>query len=974
MRNVFYKGGDKPYDVVAESLNRFTDHKMDEYMNPIYGLVYCETGYISNIFFLNQIKLTINNIPQNHIKIISKACAQEGETTVIRPTKNIRDHQVTLKDIGNYIAIKYVNMIAEKAANDAENTTNSAKSSDENTMYIAKLSGNIYVSHEKYHKANQKQLKAIKACISKFSRYIPLTDNDIFAFHMILFCLWWKVDNNTGFNEYYEGIQEVFDIVNQCFPEVEPLKINSTPSTKSSTITSTSTTFEQIVLGITQIDFKLYNQEYSSVFCNETKDIRYPDCGETTVRNIINILCYNKYSQTFDTQLLIDKNAIPELLEYYTVFNTFESQSKKTYSEIYGQELDARNAWSNLIFNKSQYNVIFHTYCKDGYGYNIKSGLAKDGSKVNILQMIQNLLPAVKTWGDFINKNIGSIDVKIDNKGIGEIIITPNFIIDKNFKFYLSCGHFHLDLPKVGKTINYDHLYLGQQDFLDILYKKNITEKNYLEINISPENLIETFHKSVNNELKIGLFELSLTNKYNDNIRRQIYINTEDASFFDMFAEKFGNNPKINKYSFIVKNNFDFVIRLPCLKILNISKDMFDKKIQTIDLTPLEQIEEIGDDFLYRCSELTEVDFSSLSNVHKIGKNFLLDCIKLTKIDLSSFTQLSEIADYFMNNCASLHTINFNEKSNITSVGNSFMHSCKNLSMIDLQCFKNIELINNVFLGTCTSLKTIIFPREFINLTQIGTNFLSNCDKIENVDLSSFTQLYKIGENFLYKCINLVDLIFNTHTNIISVGDGFLKNCSKLEKINLASFKNIDKISEYFMYKCTSLKDVTFPDTFVKVRKIGHYFMSETTNLKTIDLSCFSNVSEISNSFLSTSGIENINLSNMKNVESIGEYFIYNCKNIQTIDLSSLTNLNKIGNNFMRNCKALTNIILPSNLDITNKNFESIKKIVDQINEKNDNITARSTTLGGAGSIQNRYKRITKKNRRQTRRPTRKYK
>ena len=106
----------------------------------------------------------------------------------------------------------------------------------------------------------------------------------------------------------------------------------------------------------------------------------------------------------------------------------------------------------------------------------------------------------------------------------------------------------------------------------------------------------------------------------------------------------------------------------------------------------------------------------------------------------------------------------------------------------------------------------------------------------------------------------------------------------------------------------------------------------------------------------------------MKNVESIGDYFIYNCKNIQAIDLSALTNLNKVRSNFMRNCKALTNIILPPNLDITSKNFESIKIIVDNINQKNDNKTA----LGG--TIQNRYKRLTKKHRRQTRRQTRKFK
>ena len=72
-----------------------------------------------------------------------------------------------------------------------------------------------------------------------------------------------------------------------------------------------------------QNDFKIYNQEQSDTFCEEKS--RYPDCGETTVRNIINLICFK--DNYFNITILRELNAIPQLIEYYTQFNNFEMQS-----------------------------------------------------------------------------------------------------------------------------------------------------------------------------------------------------------------------------------------------------------------------------------------------------------------------------------------------------------------------------------------------------------------------------------------------------------------------------------------------------------------------------------------------------------------------------------------------------------------------------------------------------------------------
>lgn len=105
------KGGDKPNNVNSELVNRFTDPRMEKYMNPIYGLVYCEIGYVPNVFYLKESKIKNDFIPENHLDIIGKMI-KEGST--IRPSRDIMNETVTLTEIGEYIAIKYVNMIAEK--------------------------------------------------------------------------------------------------------------------------------------------------------------------------------------------------------------------------------------------------------------------------------------------------------------------------------------------------------------------------------------------------------------------------------------------------------------------------------------------------------------------------------------------------------------------------------------------------------------------------------------------------------------------------------------------------------------------------------------------------------------------------------------------------------------------------------------------------------------------------------------------
>lgn len=534
-----------------------------------------------------------------HAELIKHACIEEHGSRMIIPTRNIMEN-VSLKELGNYIAIKYVNKFrTEKIA-------------------VRNQKGN-YVSDQKYKNPKiQERLAHVKKSIGKINQRIPIVyrfvdnkveafDDNNFAFHMILFCVWWKADNDEGIDKYYEGIKEVFDIVNTQFPDEPRLEFNyiasarasaraspsSSPSSSSRSSLSSSPSpsaraspsssarssasssasssprsspisdsnsanksFEQLVMDITRVGFKIYNQEYSRNFCEGLSEKQYPDCGESTARNIINILCYD--GDKFDTRLLIEKGAIDELLEYYRVFTNFELQSQtNSIYEIYGMKLNARDAWSKLINTKSQTLIRFSKSCdKPKYGFDMMSGLTLDeeNPKPNLLQMLNNLMTNVKTWKDLENEStIEKIEAKVDEDGIGVIQINAAYT---KFMVYLNRGHYYVDLPKEEiDKIKYDHITDEKQKAIfDILLKTKITEQNFIEINFSSELFEKTFQKfseKFNANALYCLFQLSTTDKFDDDLRRRMKIDVNLRYFFEKFVKDYKNNPIINKYVLI---------------------------------------------------------------------------------------------------------------------------------------------------------------------------------------------------------------------------------------------------------------------------------------------------------------------------------------------------------------------------------------------------------------------------------------
>jgi len=789
-------GGDKPLIENINSINLFTDEQMEKFLNPIYGLIMCESGYILNNFYLYQNKLT----DTNESKFIFKISKEIPNS--VQPTNDI----MKLKpiDFGRYIAIKYI--------------------FDNNKNFFIITEKNKIIFPNTDPKINKNDSEILIKYINKLRKYFPFEKKEPIYYHIFLYCFWWVANNDTGIVEYYNGINEIFCIVNKYFLK----KYSYIDTNKKPQQTNSFDSFERIIFSITTEQFKIYNQEWSKNFCTESKTNKntYPDCGESTLRNFVNLLCVNVNGNKFDIDLLKKFNGIKELKEYYTVFNNFTVQSDPNKLEyIYGENLNARDAWSKLIISFANDNVIFLRTCKEKSNhynhFELNAGLAQDRKTSNFFQIIKNLLPGINEWTDIKTDTINNIEDKTI-KGVGEILINHN----KYGNIIIHChpGHYYMKLEPINNKINYNHLNPKQKEIIEILLNKesSISIGNYLWIKFDSNLLVQMFYNNItSSDLKMKLLELSMMEQYDSDVRRRIDVDVDvNEKFLDILSEKYENNEIINEYTYLCKD-FNFVKKIPKLSHLNCK--LKDNKITSIDLSPLSNVKSIGDYFMEGCTDLTSIDLSELSKVESIGYNFMNDCPKLTSIDLSPLSNVIEIKSSFMNRCTGLTSIDLSGLSKVESIGYNFMNDCPKLEQIDLSPLSNVKSIGDDFMNKCTGLTSIDLS-GLSNITSIGYNFMNECTGLTSIDLSGLSKVESIGQNFMNGCTNLKQIDLSPLSNVKSIGDDFMNKCTGLTSIDLSGLSNVKSIRHNFMNGCTGLTSIDLSG-LSNVKSIGQNFI-----------------------------------------------------------------------------------------------------------------------------------------------------
>ena len=936
-KNIKQDGGDKPYIKNIDKINLFDTTKpdhidMEPFLNPIYGLIMCENGYIKNNYYLYQANFLTDERAKK-IENISKVIPG-----TIQPTNDIMKNTKPI-DIGRYIALLYI------------------CSKNRKFIQINQDKFNIMGILKKQTKANKAQctndIIALSDYIDKdkiIKRNFPMNSTtEEIDFHIILYCLWWVANNDMGIQQYYNGINEVFNICNKYLDV--PLRLIDLEYKNVE-----SNSFEQITFDVTYKDFIIYNQEQAQHFCPNAnpKNKTYPDCVEVTMRNLINLVCFNEGKS--DVEKLEAFGAIPQLVEYYKVFNDFNKQSDTNPYKISFNgdvndtlNLNARDAWSYLIIKYANKNIRFLRQC-DGMSssHEMNSGMSIDGMETNFFQLIKNLLPKVEKWENFENEKITNINNNIDKKsGLGTVEMK---YMESNVTIHCDLGHYYMEMIKEEKFYDYTKLSEKQQHIISILLQKDEIKNmdNYLLIKWSSESLVEKISNNlVDVELRKKLLELSLTNQYDSDTRRRIKMDVDDEELFTYFIDKSNNNMKMNEYTF-KSNDFSFVRKLPLLTHINsVIKNknitnidllplsnitsigdgfiFYCKKLESIDLSPLSKVTLIGDGFMIYCSRLTSIDLSPLSNITSISNAFMSSCWGLTRIDLSPLSNITHIGERFMSDCANLTSINLSELLNLTSLGNGFMIGCSNLESINLSGLSNLTSIGHIFMNNCSELTSIDLS-GLSKVTSIGDNFMNNCKKLTSIDLSGLSKVTSIGKNFMNNCTRLTSINLSGLSKVTSIGYSFMNNCSELTSIDLSGLSNLKSIDICFLNDCSKLTSINLSG-LSKVTSIDNNFMNKCLILTSINLSGLSGLTSIDYGFMNNcSELTSIDLSGLSNLKSIGNIFMENCRSLTSINLSGLSKVTSIGNNFMNDCSSLQSINLSELLNVSSINYDFMKK------------------------------------------------
>ena len=617
-------GGDKLHIFSMKGINLIKDKEMEEYLNPINGFIMDQSKFISNNYFLHKANL----LKTNESHLIFRMCKV---TSSLEITNKIYD-KITPRDFGRFITLLYCNYKDIIYKHKLQ-----LKSSSQ------KLEQNFSKTDNEEYKCLKLKLASLKQTFSRDEKILEsyylhskfeVTDDigkDIkknkIIFHILLFCLWWILNDKKGVRDYYLGINDTLSIINKYVSK--PYSIIEIPENYIKDIYN----HDDLKININNIDdvilvlaksslprIKIFDTNPSS----EYNGIKFPDCGEVTVRNFINLLIFNGIN--FDIDKLKQHKFHEKVIEYYECFDDFTKQSSNEQIMFDGKMLSARNAWNAVLFKYASNDVRLgmgpNGIYDDGNGTcNINPGLCKKNDKHNIFRVIQNLLPSLTEWS-----KLNEMDLKLkfrefipgDENGTG----TVYFNHEEYGMIRLVQMPCHFSFSYIYSNPN---RYTGER-FKNIVNQstsnfESINFDNYLMVNYDSTNAKTLVEKITDLDLYIKVIELICANQEYTSYKTN-RLNLIPDSYID--AKKITKNlsSSLNYNNiFFTGINFNFVQFIPNLETINWKHEKDYNKL--IDYSPLVNIKNIGPNFMSDSYFECRHDITPLTNLVSVWPDFL---------------------------------------------------------------------------------------------------------------------------------------------------------------------------------------------------------------------------------------------------------------------------------------------------------------------------------------------------------------
>lgn len=393
--------------------------------------------------------------------------------------------------------------------------------------------------------------------------------------------------------------------------------------------------------------------------------------------------------------------------------------------------------------------------------------------------------------------------------------------------------------------------------------------------------------------------------------------------------------------------------------ISNIEKNAFYgcKKING-KLTIPGQIKNLKSSVFYGCTGINSLD---LKNVTKIEEYCFNNCIGIENVQ---FHYVSNIGNYAFYNCYQLNIGENSSFTNISSIGNYAFYNCSGLSG-ELTFGERISSIGESAFEECDGFTSIVLPSS---LTTLSNNAFKNCSKVTNIDLGQLTQISELSSGCFDWCDNVKILYypasmvckstsFSSEASIaeihISKGTGNIKDysdnvkndrpwlISSSSKINIIMDDDIETISSYMFssnkiikFKVSNNLKSIGKNAFDSANSLEGIYLDEAfttknfpNTLESIGEAAFKNCTSLKGNYKIPDGITKIERYTFESCESIVEIELsnniteindgafINCSNMDFKEGTNLpSSLKSFGYNSFANCKSITEITIPYNV------------------------------------------------------------
>jgi len=815
-------GGAKPIVETLKNIDLFYDPKDDFYLNPVYGFLWTTTNILYNCVFV------FNN---NHLSIFVKKLFHQ-QNSEFRPTNKL--FSFSPKDLGKYLgAMFYIQPMIEQMKKEITQYNN-LKRQIKNMLKHTKNQDKL----QKLQNTRDSQTDRIKFCqnlIGTFNefkkplnryihKYWNKSEYENFMFYQtVLTVVWWIANNKMGIKEYYKGLNEVLillgkrtlDIPDDFTDDLFTERDLQRPDVRDFNLALAIKYKNKLQLQTFE------NVELSSKICGQKKI--YPDCGETALRNFIQIMCFRE--NIFDMEILYHLGAIPDVISFFKIYDTVALQTSGTKSitikGVHFDKIRARDAWGFLTSDLS--NVKYGKNCRNKINkisrFEIMSGM-NDSHESNILTVIKNLFSNIDNWEDFVpiikplrlgvmldKSYFGKIHIFFNdeqkytwNFGLGHSNLVKNsdhrvdheidlreFSIFEQFSINLQQmnvdqipNFFEIDIYKW-----YYHLDYSNEQFLKIFfeeyYDRNTVEDSKFKSFTDDEykSLFNRINKTfrftnIKNKIKVNIFRLG------DDLNKIKFYDNDFVKFDDSKKFKSDNIVEINvttrKFQFKNLDKFENLYHLVIKQT-----DDFDR-LNIMDITP----------------NITHLTFGFKFNQYIDNLEGLVNLTHLT------FGHGFNKPINSLKNLVNLTNLNFGHRFNKP-----------------IDSLENLVNLTNLNFGHRFD-QPIDSLKNLVNLTNLnfGNGFNKPIDSLEN--LVNLTDL-KFGHRFNQYIDSLENLVNLTNLNFGTFFNRSIHVLEKLVRLSHLTFgrdfgKYIDGLKEFneihYLSKIDNLTHLTLGDSF----------------------------------------------------------------------------------------------------------------------------------------------------------------